>query len=192
MRPDPPFYVGTTRPGTVGWTRIVVTLVAGLVIAVLLIQRSQQGSPLVMLAFGLLFGLMALWSWMRQWTRFIIDDRGLTVSLGGFLPRRTWPLEDFRTVQLRELPASGVGVTVGGYGFRRGRAISSTPEELRPVADRKVYTTGQTQERYQLMVTRPGTMVEIISRSGDTQYLISPVDPEATAAAVDQAIRARR
>ena len=192
MRPDPPFYVGATRPGSVGWTRIVVTLVAGLVIAVLLIQRSQQGSPLVMIAFGLLFALLALWAWMRQWTRFIVDERGLTVSLGGFLPRRTWPIEDFRTVQLRELPASAVGVSVGGYGFRRGRAISSTPAELRPVGGRKVYTTGQTQERYQLMVTRPGTMVEIISRSGDTQYLISPVDPEATAAAVDQAIRARR
>lgn len=192
MRPDPPFYVGATRPGTVGWTRIAVTLVAGLLIAVLLIQRSQQGSPLVMLAFGLLFGLLALWSWMRQWTRFIVDERGLTVSLGGFLPQRAWPLEDFRTVQLRELPASGVGVTVGGYGFRRGRAVSSTPEQLRPVAGRKVHTTGRTQERYQLMVTRPGTMVEIISRSGDTQYLISPVDPDATAAAVDQAIRARR
>lgn len=192
MRTDPPFYVGATRPGTVGWTRIVVTAVAGALLTVLLAQRAEAASPVVMLAFGLLFGLLALWTWMGQWTRFIVDDRGLTVSLGGFLPRRTWPLEDFRTVHLREVPASGIGVTVGGYGFRRGRVISSTPEQLGPVGDRKIYTTGQTQERYRLMVTRPGTMVEIIGRSGQFQYLISPVDPEATAEAVDQAIRSRR
>src|SRR5690625_6647140 len=97
---------------------------------------------------------------MGQWTRSVVAVRGRTVSRAGFLPRRSWPLEDFRTVQLREIPTSGVGVTVGGYGYRRGRAISSTPEQLRPVGDRKIYTTGRTQERYRLMVTRPGTMVE--------------------------------
>src|SRR5699024_12674539 len=97
-----------------------------------------------------------------------------------------------RAVQLREPPTPGVGGTVGGYGYRRGRAISSTPEQLRPVGDRKTYTTGRTQERYRLMVTRPGTMVEIIGRSGETHYLISPVDAETTASAVDQAIRSRR
>jgi len=192
VRPEPPFYVGATRPGTVGWTHIGVTVVAGVLLTVLLAQRAEGAAPVVVLLFGLLFGLLALWTWMGQWTRFVVDDRGLTVSLGGFLPRRTWPLEDFRTVQLREIPTSGVGITVGGYGYRRGRAISSTPEQLRPVGDRKVYTTGQTQERYRLMVTRPGTMVEIIGRSGEIHYLLSPVDPEATADAVDQAIRSRR
>src|SRR5699024_10991428 len=110
---------------------------------------------------------------------------------GGFLPRRPWPLQDFRTVQLREIPADRVGVTVGGYGWRRGMAISSRAEELRPVGERKIFTTGETRERYRMLVTRPGTMVEIIGRGG-THYLISPSDPEATAAAVDQATRARR
>src|SRR5699024_773034 len=146
----------------------------------------------VMLLFGVLFGLLARRTGMGQCTRFVADDRGLTVSLGGFLPRRSWPLEDFRTVQLREIPTSGVGVTVGGYAYRRGRAISSTPEQLRPVGDRKIYTTRRTQARYQLMVTRPGTMVETIGRSGGAHYLTSPVDPETTATAVDQAIRSRR
>src|SRR5699024_12194858 len=120
---------------------------AGWRLAGLLARRAGGGTPVVLLLFGVLFGLLALWPGMGQWTRFAADDRGLTVSLGGFLPRRSWPLEDFRTVQLREIPTSGVGVTVGGYGYRRGRAISSTPEQLRPVGDRKIYTTGRTQER---------------------------------------------
>lgn len=191
MRPPAPFYVGTTRPAGVGWTRIAVTLVAGLVLVVLLMQRIQGSSLLVGVGLMAIFAGLALWTWMGQSTRFIVDDQGLTVSLGGFLPRRPWPLQDFRTVQLREIPADRVGVTVGGYGWRRGRAISSRSEELRPVGERKIFTTGETQERYRMLVTRPGTMVEIIGRDG-THYLISPADPEATAAAVDQAIRARR
>lgn len=191
MRPEAPFYVGTTRPTAVGWTRIGLTLLAGVVATAVLAQRPTLDSPLLLVAAMGVFVLIALWTWMNQRTRFIVDEHGVTVSLGGFLPRRPWPLEQFRTVQLREVPGSSVGVTVGGYGWRRGRAMSSTPEELRPVGGRRIFTTGEAQETYRLLVTRPGTMVEIISREGP-HFLFSPDDPVATAEAVDQAIRARR
>ena len=188
MRPDPPFYVGTTRPSSIGWTRIAITLVAGAVLALLMAQRSTP--PAVLLVAVLFLGL-ALWTWMGQHTRFIVDQHGVTVSLGGFLPRRPWPLEDFRTVQLRELPQSRVGVTLGGYGWRRGRASTPRPEELTPVGSRKIFTLDEPQQPYRMLVTRSGTMVEIIGR-GSTHYILSPEDPRATADAIDQALRARR
>ena len=184
MRPDPPFYVGRTRPSSIGWTRIGITLAAGAVLALLMAQRSSP--PAVLLFAGL-----SLWTWMGQHTRFIVDEHGLTVSLGGFLPRRPWPLEDFRTVQLRELPQSRLGVTLGGYGWRRGRASTPRPEELTPVGIRKIFTLDEVQQPYRMLVTRPGTLVEIIGR-GSTHYILSPEDPQATADAIDQAIRSRR
>ncbi|WP_114854985.1 hypothetical protein [Brachybacterium sp. YJGR34] len=188
MRPDPPFYVGATRPSAVGWTRIGITLVVGAVLTVIMAQRA---TPITTLGVAALFGGIALWTWMLLWTRFIVDAHGVTVSLGGFLPRRPWPLADFRTVQLRELPGERVGATLGGYGWRRTRAMSAGAEDLRPVGSRKIYSPSDPQQPYRSLVTRPGTMVEIIGR-GSTCYLLSPVDPEATAAAVDQAIRSRR
>jgi len=188
VRPDAPFYVGTTRPSRIGWTRIGLTVLAGVIATLLMPSRSSVAAGLL-IAF--LFALLTLWTWMGQHARFVVDERGLTVSLGGFLPRKPWPLADFRTVQYRTLGASTVGVTLGGYGWRRGRASASTPAELSPVGSRKIYTTGQAQQPYRLMVTRAGTMVEIVGRSG-TNYVISPEDTEATAAAIDQAIRARR
>jgi hypothetical protein len=188
VRPDPPFYVGTTRPSSVGWTRIGITLAAGAILTVLMAQRSSLPGTLLLVA---LFAGLALWTWMGQWTRFIVDEHGLTVSLGGFLPRKPWPLEDFRTVQLRRLDRSRVGATTGGYGWRRGKASTPRPEELTPVGARKIFTLSAAQQPYRMLVTRAGTQVEIIGR-GTTHYLLSPEDPEATAAAVDQAIRARR
>ena len=188
MRPEPPFHVGRTAPSSVGWTRIAITLAAGAVLAGLLVQRGSVPGAVAALA---VFALLALWTWMGQATRFVVDERGLTVSLGGFLPRATWPLADFRTVQLRELPASRVGVTLGGYGWRRGKAISPKPEELTPVGERKIFTLADMQRPYRMLVTRPGTLVEIIGRER-TCYILSPVDPAATAAAIDQAIRSRR
>lgn len=188
MRPDPPFYVGSTRPSAIGWTRIGITLAAGAVLALLMAQRSS--APAVLLV-AVLFAGLALWTWMGQRTRFIVDEHGVTVSLGGFLPRRPWPLEDFRTVQLRELPQSRVGVTLGGYGWRRGRASTPRPEELTPVGSRKIFTLDEPQQPYRMLVTRSGTMVEIIGR-GSTHYILSPEDPRATADAIDQALRARR
>ena len=113
MRPEAPFHVGRTVPSSVGWTRIAITLLCGVVLAGLMLQRGTVAGAV---AATLVFVLLALWTWMGQATRFIVDADGITVSLGGFLPRRTWPLADFRTVQLREIPASRVGVTLGGYG----------------------------------------------------------------------------
>lgn len=190
-RPEPPFYVGSTRPGAVGWTRIGVTAAMGLVLAVLLlVAPTGIGVPLTLLMMAV-FALIALWNWMRMWTRFIVDDKGVTVSWGGFVPRRPWDLYDFRTVQLRDIPGSTVGVTVGSLGWRTGRVLVGEPGQRRPVAGRKVHTPGGPQARYRLLVTRPGTMVEIIGR-GEVNYLLSAQEPEATAAAIDQAIRARR
>lgn len=190
-RPDAPFYVGTTRPGAVGWTRIGVTVVSGILVVVILAVRGETVSPVLLAAAGIVFAALALWTWMRQWTRFIVDEHGVTVSLGGFWPRPPWPLADFRTVQLREVPQSTIGVTVGGYGWRRGRVIAARPEELRPVGRGKIFTTTDVQRRARILVTRAGTMVEIVGRD-ETDYLLSPVDPAATAEAVEQAIRARR
>ena len=63
-------------------------------------------------------------------------------------------------------------------------------QELTPVGKRKVFTVDEPRAAYRVMATRPGLMVEIIGR-GSTHFIISPVDPQATAEAVDQAIRAR-
>lgn len=188
MRPDAPFHVGRTRPSSVGWTRIVITAAAGLFLAGLLLQRGSVPGAIAALAA---FALLALWTWMGQATRFVVDERGITVSLGGFLPRPTWPVEDFRTVQLREIPSGTVGVALGGYGWRRGRAMTPTPEQLTPVGARKIFTVSERQRPYRMLVTRPGTTVEIIGRK-DTCYILSPVDPQAAADAIDQTIRARR
>ncbi|MFC5316814.1 MULTISPECIES: hypothetical protein [Brachybacterium] len=183
-----PFYVGTTRPSRIGWTRIGLTVVAGLIATLLMASRSSVAAGLLV---AMVFALLTLWTWMGQHTRFVVDERGVTVSLGGFLPRRPWPLEDFRTVQYRTVPASSAGVTLGGYGWRRGTATSSTPEEITPLGDRKIFTTGEVRQPYRMMVTRPGTLIEIIGRSG-TNYLLSPDDLDGTAEALGQAIRAHR
>ena len=106
MRPEPPFYVGRTRPSWIGWTRIGITLLFGVILVLLMSQRSSLPGVLLVAA---LFLALAVWTWMGQWTRFIVDEHGLTVSLGGFLPRRPWPLSEFRTVQLRELPSHAPG-----------------------------------------------------------------------------------
>src|SRR5699024_1906643 len=126
VRPDPPVHVGATRPSAIGWTRIGITVGVGALLAVLMAQRSTiEATALVVV----LFGGLAVWTWATQWTRFVVDERGLTVSLGGILPRRSWPLADFRTVQLRTLPAASAGATIGGYGWRRGSVLSAGPHE---------------------------------------------------------------
>src|SRR5699024_11325126 len=86
VRPEPPYYVGATRPGTVGWSRIGVTAVAGVLLTVLLARRAEGATPVVMLLFGVLFGLLALWTWMGQWTQIGVDHRGAAVGLGGVPP----------------------------------------------------------------------------------------------------------
>lgn len=191
-RPDPPFYVGRTHPGGVGWGRVLVTLGLALLLSAVTVF-GPGGVPLLLLApVVTLFVLYAGWTWIRLDTRFIVDERGVTVSLGGFWPQASWPVADFRRVQLREIPSDTLGVTVGALGWRRrGRVISSTRENLTPLPGNKVFTNGNTHDQYRLLVTRPGTMVEIIGRR-DVHYLLSPEDPQGTAEAIDQAIRARR
>src|SRR5699024_2338265 len=149
---------------------------------------AQRSSPPAVLLVAALFAGLTLWTWMGQHTRFIVDEHGLTVGLGGFLPRRPWPLEDFRAVRLRELPQSRPGVTLRGYGCRRGRARSPRPDGLTPVGTRKTVPRDEIQQPYRTRVTRPGTLVEVIGR-GSTRYILSPGDPQATADAIDQAIR---
>ena len=73
----------------------------------------------------------------------------------------------------------------------RAMLQGARPEELRPVGRGKVFTTDDVQRRTRILVTRSGTLVEIVGRGG-TDYLLSPTDPVATAGAVEQAIRARR
>ncbi|MFC0674181.1 hypothetical protein [Brachybacterium hainanense] len=190
-RPDPPFYVGRTRPGVLGWTRVGLTAAMSVIMLVLGRSASTTIPPLLAVLIAAVIALMALWSWSRLWTRFIVDEHGVTVSRGGFWPQRPWPLADFRTVQLREIPSSSLGVTVGPLGRPAGRVMVGEPGERRVVAGRPVRTPEDVQARYRMQVSAPGTMVEIIGR-GQTHYLLSPVDPERTALAIDQAIRARR
>lgn len=190
-RPDPPFYVGSTRPGAVGWTRVAVNAAVGVIVVLALLTTISPGQYVPAVVAGLGFALLTLWSWMRLSTRFIVDEHGLTVSWGGFLPRPAWPLETWRTVQLREIPADRLGVTAGGTGWRRTTVMPAQRSDITPVGTRKPYTLASMEDRYLVLLSRPGTMVEIIGRRGE-HYLISPVDPAATAEACDQALRARR
>lgn len=175
----------------VGWSRIVITLLSGAALVALMWMRALPGLGPLLWAVLALCVLLALWQWMRLWTRFVVDDRGVTVSLGGFWPQRTWEVHDFRSVQLREVPASELGTTVGGVGWRRGMVFTPQADDLTAVGKGRIRTSDQPQERYRTLATKAGTMVEIIGREG-VNYLLSPEDPQATAAAVDQAIRARR
>jgi hypothetical protein len=163
--------------------------------AVLLVLLGLVGStalPVPFIALGVVAVVVyAIWTWVRLRTRLIVDEHGITVSLGGFWARPTWPVADFRTVQLRELAEDSLGVTVGSLGWRRGRVLASRRQELTALPGRKIFTTGKGQDECRLLVTRPGTAVEIIGR-GTTNYLLTPDDPRTVAAAVDQAIRARR
>jgi hypothetical protein len=190
-RPSPPFLVGRTTPGAVGWTRIGVSLAIAVGLAVYALVWAPAGTagPAFVLAAGVL--VYSFWAWMRLSSRFVVDEQGVTVSLGGFWRRPAWPVADFRIVQLRRIPGDTLGVTIGPLGWRRGRALAPDRSALQPMPGRKIFTTGEPQSPCRLMVSRPGTLVEIIGRSG-TNYLISPDDPEAAAAAIDQAIRARR
>ena len=73
----------------------------------------------------------------------------------------------------------------------RGADGEASAEQLRPVGSRKIHTLSEPRAPYRTLVTRTGMQVEIIGRGG-VHYLLSPTDTEATAAAIDQAIRARR
>lgn len=185
-------YVGRTRPGGVGWTRVGITFAAGVVVALILILRpvSAGDGPLLAVTALIAFSLLALWTTIRLWTTFVVDERGVTVSWGGFWTRPSWPLEQFRLVQLREIPAGSFGVTVGGVGWRKGRVFSGEPGDRRPVAGGRIFTTGDVQNTYRALVTRPGTMVEIIAKD-EPHYLLSPEHPEETATAIAAWIRAR-
>lgn len=185
-------YSGRTRPGGVGWTRIGITAGVGVVLLVLLWVRpiTAGDGPALPIAAFLAFALMAAWTWMRLWTSFVVDERGVTVSFGGIWTQQSWPLETFRLVQLRDIPAGTFGVTVGGVGWRKGKVFSGEPKDRRPVAGGRIFTTGEVQNTYRALVTKPGTMVEIIARS-EPHYLISPEDPEATAQAIATWIRQR-
>lgn len=190
-RPRPPFFAGATRPGAVGWTRIGVSAAMALVVLGLGLAAPTALPPVLAIAAAAVIGATALWSWMRLWTRFLVDEHGVTISYGGFWPQRPWPLAEFRTVQLREVPGSVLGATVGPLGRSRALVLTGTREERRPVAGRPVHVPAEDRVRCRLQVSAPGTLVEIIGREG-THFLLSPTDPEATARAVDQAIRSRR
>lgn len=188
-RPDAPFHIGTTRPGPVGWTRIGLT--ALMAVLVLLLGLGTGLPVILVIAATAVIAGMAVWSWMRLWTRFIVDGDGVTISYGGFWPRPVWDIRTMRTVQLREIPGSELGVTVGQLGRGSGRVMVGSDADRRPVAGRPIHTPQEAQSRYLLLVTSAGTMVEIIGRDGP-HALISARDPEQTALAIDQAIRARR
>lgn len=190
-RPEAPFHVGRTTPGAVGWTRIGVSILIGIGIAGYALAWARGETVVLGLLLAVAVLVYAFWSWMRLATRFVVDADGVSVSLGGFLPRPVWPVAGFRAVQLRRIPGDTLGVTLGGLGWRRGLVPAPDRGTLDALPGRRVFTTGEQQSPYRLMVSRPGTLVEIIGKE-DTNYLLSPDDPVAAAEAIDQAIRARR
>lgn len=190
MSTEAPFYVGTTSPGAVGWTRVGVNAACGIALTWLVATRIAPGALALTVIVGVVFAVLTALSWMKLSTRFIVDERGVTVSWGGFWPRPSWPLAQFRNVQLREVPEHLVGSTVGGIGWRTARVSPAQRADLTSVRARGVRTLAE-PARYRVLVSRPGTMVEILGRDA-VNYLLSPNDPAATAQAIDQAIRARR
>lgn len=140
-RPEMPFFVGATRPSAVGWTRVLLTVVIGGVVIALMSQRPDLATPATITLVAVLFLGMTVWTFIHQWTRFVVDERGVTVSLGGFWPRQGWPLADFRTVQLRDLGDVTVSAAVGGlglaqrpgaHGLGRAAATRRQPQDPHP------------------------------------------------------------
>lgn len=185
-------YRGTTTPGAVGWTRVGVVVAAALVLAVVpLLGGMTSGPALAVFALVALLSIAA-WTWIGLRTTFVIDADGVTVRLGGFWRQRTWPLSDFRSVQLRSIPADRLGATVGGVGRRAGLVMPPMPGDITPLPGRKIHTPGDQRRRSRMVVSRPGTMVEIVGRGGEN-YLLSADDPQGTAEALDGLIhRGRR
>ena len=152
VRPRPPFHVGRTAPSSVGWTRTPSRWGPGRCwpgswSARLRAARSRR-SPFRAAGAG------------RDGAGHPLrgHERGLTVSLGGFLPRATWPLADHR-IPAAELPASrGVARRLR----RRGKAITPKPEGAH--ARRRAEDHPADMQRPYRMLVRAGTLVEIIGR----------------------------
>ncbi|MCT2024486.1 hypothetical protein [Dermabacter hominis] len=180
-------YKGHVRPGRVAWTRIGLTLVIGAAICVFVLFTfgdSALGTA-VILAIG--FAGYAAWAWLRTAITFLVDDRGITPSLGGFIPRQTWPIENFRTVQLRTVAPERVGSLVGNIGLGRAEVAVSTLNDVRAVEPFKPRTLIGPQADTRFAVTRGGELVEIIGRDGGS-YLLSPEHPREVAEAIAKAI----
>lgn len=180
-------YKGHVRPGRVAWTRIALTLVIGAAICVFVLLTfgdSALGTA-VILAIG--FAGYAAWAWLRTSITFLVDDRGITPSLGGFIPRPTWPIENFRTVQLRTVAPERVGSLVGNIGFGRAEVAVSTLNDVRAVEPFKPRTLIGPQADTSFAVTHGGELVEIIGRDGKA-YLLSPDNPREAAVAIAAAI----
>lgn len=180
-------YKGRVRPGRVAWTRVILTLVIGAAIClfVLLTFGDPGLGTAALLAIG--FAGYALWAWIRTTIGFVVDERGLTPKLGGFLARPTWPLENFRTVQIRVVAPERVGSLVGNIGLGRADVAVSTMSEVQRVASLKPRTLVGPQADTRFGVTRGGELVEIIGRDGGA-YLLSPEHPREVAEAIAKAI----
>ncbi|MDO5644210.1 MAG: hypothetical protein Q4G21_00760 [Dermabacter sp.] len=190
-REVPELYTGKVTPGPVGWTRIAVTMVIGLVVAAL--AALQGGNNGIILAVVVLaaFGAYGAAMWSRLSITFMVDERGVTPSLGGFLPRPTWPASNFRTVQLRTVPADEVGATIGSIGLRTGVVTSSRLDQVSAVDGLKVLNPTEPQVPCTYAVTGGGALVEIIGRDGSV-YLLSPTKPRECAEAIARVIRYTR
>ncbi|MCT1715934.1 hypothetical protein [Dermabacter hominis] len=180
-------YKGRVRPGRVAWTRVILTLVIGAAIClfVLLTFGDPGLGTAALLAIG--FAGYALWAWMRTTIGFVVDERGLTPKLGGFLARPTWPLEDFRTVQIRVVAPERVGSLVGNIGLGRADVAVSTMSDVQRVDPLKPRTLVGPQADTRFAVTHGGELVEIIGRDGGA-YLLSPEHPREVAEAIAKAI----
>ncbi|WP_250258637.1 hypothetical protein [Dermabacter sp. Marseille-Q3180] len=180
-------FKGRVRPGRVAWARVLLTLVIGAAIcAFVLLTFGDSGiGTAVILALG--FAGYAAWAWLRTSITFLVDDRGITPSLGGFIPRPTWPLESFRTVQVRRVAPERVGSLVGNIGLGRAEVTVSTLSDVSAVEPFKPRTLLGPQADTSFAVTHGGELVEIIGRDGKA-YLLSPEKPREAAEAIAAAI----
>lgn len=185
------FHKGRITPGPVGWTRIAAPLVIALVAVPLVLWMRGAEALLVAAAFIVLFTALAVREWMNQSLTFIVDPEGITVSRGGFWPARTWPAEEFRTVQIRRIPGDQVGTQVGGFGLRRGRVLRAQMSAIEEVDGLRRLTAVDERQDAECAVTKGGRIVEVVGHRGRS-FLLSPVDPDAAAHTLAQVIRAKR
>lgn len=190
-REIPPLFKGTVTPGPVGWTRIGIILVIGVGVAVAAYLNKGPTS----LAFGLLVLLAiasyAFVTWARLHVTFLVDEHGVTPSLGGFWRRPIWPAEQFRTVQLRHVDASQVSAVFGAIGLRSDHVQSSRMEDVTAVAGLKPRTLPDALVKATYAVTGGGALVEIVRHDGGV-YVLSPTAPQDTAEAIAAVIKYRR
>lgn len=190
-RPDAPFHITRVTPGAVGWVRIGLAALLLVGVPVLLFLRNGASVwPWALLAVLVLLAV-TIREFMQLWLKVVVAEDGVTVSRGGFAPRPVWPVSDFRSVQIRTIEPMAAGSTLGGFGWRRAEVPRARMDQLEAVDNFRCFNSASDTRDTAIAVTRGGRLVEIVGTK-NRNFLLSPTDPDATAAAIAQLIRSRR